>query len=193
MTHSIYTFLWPIIKPYRWWFLLMFQATILSGFYFPLNNYAIKCVIDAFSTNAILNYGDLITPIIIFVLAQIGLDLSWRLHDIAVWHAEPYVHRSIILKAYDYIQRHSYSYFQNNPSGTIISKLKGIIDGYEKLFSSLCHVVGKTLATVVICIASLIFINPYIFLFMFCWGLLVCGLTIPMSFKLKRLSEASRS
>lgn len=188
---SIYAFLWPIIKPYRWWFALMFQATILTGFYFPMNNYAIKSIVDAFSEHAVLQYSQLIMPITVFILAQIGLDLSWRLHDIAAWHAEPYVHRAIILNAYDYIQQHSYRYFQNHPSGTIISKLKGIIDGYETLFSSLCHVVGKSFLTVLICIFSLAFINGYIFLFMLIWGILVSVLTIPMSFKLKRLAEAT--
>lgn len=189
MIKSIYAFLWPIIKPYRWWFVLMFQATILTGFYFPMNNYAIKSIVDAFSEHEVLQYSQLIMPITVFILAQIGLDISWRIHDIAAWHAEPYVHRAIILNSYDYIQQHSYSYFQNHPSGTIISKLKGIIDGYENIFSSLCHVLGKSFLTVLICIVSLAFINLYIFLFMLFWGVLVSVLTLPMSFKLKRLAE----
>ena len=140
MIKSIYSFLYPIIRPYRWWFVLMFQATLLTGFYFPMNNYAIKSIVDAFSEHSTLQYSEFILPIVVFILSQIGLDLSWRIHDFASWHAEPYVHRAIILKSYDYIQQHSYSYFQNHPSGMIISKLKGIIDGYENLFSSLCHV-----------------------------------------------------
>jgi ATP-binding cassette subfamily B protein len=191
MFKSIYDFLWPIIKPYRWWFVLMFQATLLTGFYFPMNNYAIKSIVDAFSEHDVLNYGQLIMPITVFILAQIGLDVSWRIHDIAAWHAEPYVHRAIILKSYDYIQQHSYSYFQNHPSGTIVSKLKGIVDGYETIFSSLCHVVGKSFLTVIICIFSLAFINTYVFLFMLFWGIIVSALTIPMSFKLKRLAEVT--
>jgi len=189
MFKSIWAFLWPIIKPYRWWFVLMFQATLLTGLYFPMNNFAIKSVVDAFAGHDVLQYGQLIMPITVFVLAQIGLDVSWRLHDIAAWHAEPYVHRAIILKSYDYIQQHSYSYFQNHPSGLIISRLKGIIDGYESIFSNLCHVSGKSFLTVVICICSLAFINGYIFLFMLFWAALVSILTIPMSFKLKRLAE----
>ncbi|MFT4059077.1 MAG: ABC transporter ATP-binding protein [Legionella sp.] len=191
MIKSIYAFLWPIIKPYRWWLVLMFQATVLTGFYFPMNNYAIKSIVDAFSEHDILQYSQLIVPITVFILAQIGLDLSWRIHDIAAWHAEPYVHRAIILNSYDYIQQHSYSYFQNHPSGIIISRLKGIIDGYESIFSSLCYVVGKSFLTVLICIFSLAFINTYIFLFMLFWGVLVSTLTIPMSFKLKRLAEVT--
>lgn len=189
MYPSIYAFLWPIIKPYRWWFILMFQATLLTGFYFPMNNFAIKSIVDAFSTYSVLHTSQLVWPITIFVIAQIGLDVSWRIHDIASWHAEPYVHRAIILKSYDYIQHHSYSYFQNHPSGMVISKLKGIVDGYETLFSNLCHVLGKSFLTVIVCIFSLLFINTYIFLFMFSWSLLVCAISVPMSFKLKHLAE----
>lgn len=191
MSKSIYTFLWPIIKPYRWWFVLIFQAPILTAFYFPMNNYAIKTIVDAFSQHEVLHYGQLVLPISVFIAAQIGLDFCWRLHDIAEWKAEPYVHRGIILNAYDFIQHHSYGYFQNHPSGTIISKLKGIIDGYESIMSSLCYVVGKSFLTVLVCIFSLAFINSYIFIFMLFWGVFTCALTIPMSFKLKRLAEAT--
>jgi ATP-binding cassette subfamily B protein len=154
-----------------------------------MNNYAIKSIVDAFSDHSTLEYSGLILPIVVFILAQIGLDLSWRIHDFASWHAEPFVHREIILRSYDYIQKHSYSYFQNHPSGMIISKLKGLIDGYETLFSSLFHVVGKSFLTVLICIFSLAFINTYVFVFMLLWGIAVCALTLPMSFKLKRLAE----
>jgi ATP-binding cassette, subfamily B, bacterial len=189
MIQSIYGFLWPIIKPYKWWYVLVFQATILTGFYFPLNNFAIKYIVDAFAMQEVFQISQLVTPISVFIFSQIALDLSWRLHDIAAWHAEPYVHRAIILKSYDYIQHHAYSYFQNHPSGTIISKLKGIIDGYESIFRSVCHVLGKSLMTVLICIFSLAFINFSIFLFMLFWGILVSVLTIPMSYKLKRLAE----
>jgi len=177
------------MKPYRWWYVLMFQATFVTGFYFPLNNFAIKTVVDTFSQHTTLQYSQLTIPIVVFILAQVGLELAWRLSEFATWHVDPYVQRDILLKSYDYVQNHSYGYFQNHPSGTITSKLKGIIDGYESIISTLYHVVGKNFITVVICIFSLAFINLYIFLFMLLWGMLVSMVTIPISFKLNRLGE----
>ena len=133
MLKNMFNFIWPLMRPYKKWYFLMFQATILTGFYFPMNNFAIKSVVDAFTTDATIQLNQILFPVTIFVLAQLGLEISWRISEFAAWHVEPYVNQAIILKPYDYIQHHSYSYFQNNPSGMIISKLKGIVDGFEMI------------------------------------------------------------
>ena len=45
-TYSIKTFLIQIIKPYFWWYVLMFQAPILTAFYYFGNNYWSQIFID---------------------------------------------------------------------------------------------------------------------------------------------------
>ena len=140
---TAWKFLWQVIKPYRWWYVLILQAPVLTAFYIFANNYSFKLLIDAFSTESTITYGYLIFPITLFITAQIALDVIWRLSNFAEWKAEPYARRKLLLTAYDYVQYHSYSYFQNTPSGTIISKLKGILDGYDSVFANLHHVVGK--------------------------------------------------
>ena len=185
---GIREFMWQAIKPYRWWLLLMFQATFISSSYIFINNYAMKLVVDAFS-EAHTAYGDLVYPIALFVMAQIVLDVSWQLSNFAAWHTEPFVHKNILLKSYDYIQHHSYSYFQNHPSGTIISKLKGILDGYDHIFANLHFKIGKSFLTVVISIFSLLLVNRSVFLFILIWSIVLVLVMYPMSLKLNRLSS----
>ncbi len=185
---SIYQFLWQVIKPYRWWYALMFQATIVTAFYFFMNNYAIKLVVDAFASDQV-QYHELVRPITIFIIAQIALDVAWRFSEFALWHAEPFVHRSIMLKSYDYVQHHSYRYFQNHQSGTIISKLKGIVDGYDKILASLHYKMGKNFLTAMFCVFSLLIVNRTLFIFMLLWSILVIATLGPMSKKLNGLSN----
>lgn len=184
-------FIGNIIKPYRWWYVLMMQAPILTAVYIFVNNYSLKLLIDAFSLDSTPSYQAMAYPIALFISGQIVLDLSWRLSDYGTWHAEPFVKRALLLKAYDYIQYHSYAYFQNTQSGTIISKLKGILDGYDNVFSNIHHLIGKNLCVVILSIFVLLLVNTTVFLFMFAWCILVIMVMYPMTLKLNRLSNTA--
>jgi ATP-binding cassette subfamily B protein len=188
-TPSAWPFLWQNIRSYRWWYALMLQAPIVTAFYVFANNYSLKLLVDVFSIGSQVSYTQLLSPIILFVTAQIGLDVSWRISQIGGWKAEPYVRRNLLLKAYDYIQYHTYRYFQNTPSGTIISKLKGIIDGYDVIFSSIHHTIGKHLCVVIVSIFVLLIVNTAVFLFMLIWCIAVIVILLPMALRLNQLSN----
>jgi ATP-binding cassette, subfamily B, bacterial len=53
---SPWQFLWQNIKPYRWWYALMFQAPVLTALYIFANNYSLKLLIDNFSTGSTIEY-----------------------------------------------------------------------------------------------------------------------------------------
>jgi ATP-binding cassette, subfamily B, bacterial len=191
---SPWQFLWQNIKPYRWWYALMFQAPVLTALYIFANNYSLKLLIDNFSTGSTIEYHHLIFPITLFIIAQITLDVVWRISDFAEWKAEPYVRKSLLLKAFDYVQYHSFQYFQNTPSGTIISKLKGLLDGYNSIFANLHHVVGKHFCVIVVSIFVLLIVNVSVFWFLLAWCILFIAIMLPMAIKLNHYSnEAAES
>ncbi len=186
---SVWQFLWQVIKPYRWWYVLMLQAPVLTAFYIFANNYSFKLLVDAFSINGPIQYSQLVFPIAVFITAQIALDVIWRVSNFAEWKCEPFARRKLLSTAYDYVQYHSYSYFQNTPSGTIISKLKGILDGYDTVFSNLHHVVGKHFCVVFVSIFVLLIVNTSVFFFMLIWCILFTVIMLPMALKLSQLSN----
>jgi len=182
-------FLWSVIKPYKWWYALMFQAPIMTAFYVFANNYSLKLLIDAFSNTINIQYWNLVYPITLFIVAQILLDVVWRVSNFAEWSAEPYVRKQLLLNAYDYIQYHSYRFFQNTPSGAVVSKLKGIIDGYDVIYSSLHHTMGIAFCIVFILTISLLFVSVPVFLFMVVWCIVCFIIFYPMGLKLNQLSS----
>ena len=186
---TAWKFLWQVIKPWRWWYVLILQAPVLTAFYIFANNYSFKLLIDAFSIESTITYAHLVFPITLFITAQIALDVIWRLSNFAEWKAEPYARRKLLLTAYDYVQYHSYSYFQNTPSGTIISKIKGILDGYDSVFANLHHVVGKHFCVVLVSIFVLLVVNTSVFLFMLVWCMIFLIVMLPMAKKLNHLSN----
>lgn len=187
--HSAWHFLWQVIKPYRWWYVLMLQAPVLTAFYIFANNYSFKLIVDAFSNETITSYYQLLFPILLFIIAQITLDVVWRISDFAEWKAEPYARQRLLASAYNYVQYHSYSYFQNTPSGTVISKLKGLLDGYDSVFANIHHIVGKHFCVVVVSVFVLLVVNLNVFYFMLAWCVLVMAIMLPMALKLNQLSN----
>jgi ATP-binding cassette subfamily B protein len=137
--NTIIKFLWSVIKPYKWWYLLMIQAPIIGSFYKVANSYAIKLVVDVFTSNELPEYSNLIYPITLFIGAILVMEAGWRASHFAWMKSQPFVRANITAKAYDYIQNHSYNFFQNTHSGAIASKIKGIETGYNNLWFGIHH------------------------------------------------------
>lgn len=167
----------------------MLQAPVLTAFYIFANNYSFKLLVDAFSNQTITSYSQLVFPIVLFITAQIVLDVVWRISDFAEWKAEPYARQRLLSSAYNYVQHHSYQFFQNTPSGMVISKLKGILDGYDSVFANLHHIVGKHFCIVVVSVFVLLIVNFSVFCFMLAWCVLVMAVMLPMALKLNKLSK----
>ncbi len=158
----------------------MMAAPIIGGFYPFAYNYAIKLFLDTMADQEPLTYQKILFPIVLFLATQLILELVWRISNIAEWKAEPYVRRSILLKSYDYVQHHSYEFFQNNFTGALSSKIKGILDGYDKFWAEMHHGVAVKIFKIIVNLFVLALINFYLGLFIMLW----CALYAPILYKL---------
>ena len=189
--NTIPKFLWSVIKPYKWWYMLMLQAPIIGSFYKVANSYAIKLVVDAFTASAIPEYSNLIYPITVFVGAILVMEAGWRVSHFAWMKSQPFVRASITAKAYDYIQNHSYIFFQNTHSGSIVSKIKGIEAGYNNLWFGMHHRLANPILEIFVTVIALAFINVQLFVFMSIWCLVFFPIMMVMSLKVSKLAKAT--
>ncbi len=185
---SLFAFLWAHIKPYKWFYLVMLSAPITSGFYPFAYNYAIKLFLDAMAASERLTYHQLLFPIILFLGAYCVAELVWRISNIAEWKSEPYVRRSILAQSYDYVQHHDYRFFQDNFTGIISSKLKGLLDGYDKFWAEMHHGLFLKAFKSLVNLCVLACVNLYLGLFIFIWSLLYIPIMYKLSVKLNQLS-----
>lgn len=111
-----------------------------------------------------------------------------RPSNIAEWKAEPLARRDLLLQTYDYIQHHSCHFFQNTQSGVIISKLKGILDGYDYILN-LHHTLGRNFSIVIVSIFVLFFVNSYVFIFILIWCALFITIMYSMGLNLNQISN----
>lgn len=185
---SIILFLWHHIKPYKWLYMVMLMAPVIGAIYPFTYHYAIKLFVDKMSTDATISYSDLLFPITLLLFSQLVMEAAWRIADLAELKAEPYVRRSLLLKSYDYIQHHSYSFFQDNFTGTISSKVKGILDGYDHFWAEMHHGISQRILKIVIsfCVLAIVHIN--LSLFICAWAVLYFPIMYRFSIKLNHLS-----
>lgn len=188
---TIYTFLWSVIKPYKWYYAAMLSAPILGAFYDFANNYALKLVVDAFSGDQEVTYQALFWPIAIFIFAQIYLDFIWRASDIAEWRSEPYVRQSILSKVFEYVEYNPYKFFQNTQSGTITSRIKGILDGYDNFWAALHHDFTARVANTIVLTAVLAVVSVKVCLLVAAWAVSFFFVMYYFSNTLDKLSYAA--
>jgi ATP-binding cassette subfamily B protein len=162
-----------IAKPYRKWYIFLCLAPIFSGVSFTLSNYAIKTIIDTI-IGEIDSYGVFIYPFCIFIGIEILTRFFWSLHDYSEYKIHGNVFRDVIVKPYEYLQNHSYAYFQNNFSGSLVSKIKGISDGYYMFWDNISHRLLENLSLIVCNIIMMGLLSKYLILPVI-FGMLIFG------------------
>lgn len=166
----------------------MLVAPIVSSFYPFVYNYAIKLFLDTMVVDAQLTYKDILFPIFLFFAAQFVLDFVWRISNMASWKSLPFVRRSMLLNSYDYVQHHSYRFFQDNFTGSIGSKLKGVLDGYDRFWVEIHHGLLVKVFKCIVSICALSVVNINLALFVFVWGAVYVPVMYKFTKKLNRLS-----
>ena len=158
MNHN-FKFFWQFLKPYKWYYALMFQAPFLCGFYFIFYNYGVKMILDAVEVNKTFSLGAFLVPVLIFASSEVYVNLVWRVSNYAGLKVHPVVKTQIAHHVYTRVLHYDYKFFQDTPSGSIISKAKGIVDGFYAVFGSLHHnismqVIHTLFPAIAICIVS---------------------------------------
>jgi ATP-binding cassette subfamily B protein len=177
------------IKPYKWHYMVMLMAPIMASFYPLLYNYSIKLFLDAMSSSQNITYQDISIPIIIFLSSQISMDLFWRISNVMQWKSEPYVASNILSYSYNYVQTHSFLFFQSNFTGSVSSKIKGILDGYERVWAELHRGILGGVLSIIISLVALSIVNQNVGLLIFIWALVYIPTISFLSKKLNQLSS----
>jgi hypothetical protein len=60
-------FLMRHMRPYRWHYLIMMMAPLVTGFFPFAWNYAIKMLLDIMEQGGDMSYGAVLTPLLLFI------------------------------------------------------------------------------------------------------------------------------
>ncbi len=114
----------------------MMQAPLIGAFFIPMNNYALKLIVDQITQNANFNIHQIVFPVILFCSASIILELAWRVANYADYKSQPKIEAKIINQGYEMLLTHNFQFFQNNLSGKIASKISDLRNNYMAIFDN---------------------------------------------------------
>ncbi len=186
---EVFSFLWQSIKKYKIYYFLMILAPIMGSFYKPIVYYAIKMMVDIIAKTPEISFKQLMTPLLIYLFADLVLSLVWRLSQIALWRSEPYVQQGIILKALDKILSFRYSFFQNTASGSLVSKVKGLFDGYTELWAQLYYGVTFWILASLTTGVSIFFVSGKLGFILLIWTFLYMIINYFLAKKINKLAQ----
>lgn len=186
------SFLWEVIKPYRYYYLMMALAPLGSGIYPILYNYAVKLVIDLFTIETSITVHQALVPIAVFIGAQMIVDIGWRLHNFAQLKAIPYVFQNMMEKICQHVFYLPYAYFQDNFSGSISGKMRDIGNNYYKMHQAIEFQLSRPALITLFSGVALAFVNLQVFLFVAAFVSLYTPLALKFFKKLSLLEKAKQ-
>ncbi len=186
------SFLWSVIKPYKYFYLMMAVAPVCSGIHPILYSYAVKLLIDLFTKFEHITFAQAFWPIFWFVMAQAVLDGGWRLHNFAQLKTIPYVFQNIMDRICQHVFYLSHIYFQNNLSGTITAKIRGIGDKYYSMHQSIEFKLSRPLLITVFSGIALVLVNYKIFLFVLGFTAVYSCLAVKFFSQLAKMEQAKQ-
>ena len=191
-THNPISFIWSVIKPYKYHYLIMMMAPFANGIYPIMYNYAVKLLIDLFTQNQYIDFSQSWKPVALFVGAQVMLDWAWRAHNFAQLKCMPYIMQNMMDKVCNHCFNLSYSFFQNNLAGSIVGKVKGIGDNYFRMHQALEHKLTKPLLISMFSGIALACINIKIFLFILVFTIIYSPIAFKFFTKLAKMEQKTQ-
>lgn len=133
--------------------------------------YGLKIIIDKavrFSNDGD-NFFEVIQPYILFyLLVWIVLCLDMRLLDWIKLKLFPSMRKDVMTDNFSYLNQHSYNYFQNNFSGSLINKIVdlqgGVVDILTIIDDSYAQILGLIIAAL-----TLLIVHPFFALLLLVW------------------------
>lgn len=183
---TLFAFFWHFIKE-RWGWLLLAQIFALSwSIDHTLWPYVIMLLIDG-----ITNYtGDksemwsvLATPIWMGASLWIGVEVFNRLSGFITAYQMPKFEASIRMEMFDYVQQHSYSYFNDHFAGSIANKIADMPKSATYIIEQLMRLFIPVLVAFGISIAFFAHLQPMFAYILFGWFVLHIGICLAFSKK----------
>jgi len=176
---TLIAFLWYFLRPYYLTFLGMLGAVFVYAILTSLHPYLMKLIIDDVVTyeqgsgKKLLSV--ILTPAVFFVLLYQAMDFSWALFDYFKLKTMPKVRADIINATFAYLQRHSYSYFQQNFTGSLSNKVADMARGAESVIAQFVEPIFSQLTALFIATATIYFVNALAGLVLLVWSFFFLG------------------
>ena len=184
---TLYYF-WETMDHYRIWGILIMVSIGMAT--------VIDSIIPIYFKNFFnILAGDQVKTVIVSVLFSILLTIGflklvrwflWRVGIFVLNFYESRVMADLSEKCFSYVHQHSYTYFSNTFTGSVVKKMKSFVSAFETLADQVFFELWPTLVTIVVMTVVLTKVNIWLGLGMLSWVILLIAINwIFTKYKLK--------
>lgn len=189
---SLLKFLWYFARGYRYKILGLLCVAIFWAAYVSLSPYALKLLIDTVADTAdnpteLLNVVWL--PALFYVSLGFSNGMAFRFYDWLSLRVFPEMKSRITLEMFNYVEVHSYSYFQSNFAGTLANKINDMAKSATVVIANLIEYFFARFLCMVIGAITMFLVNPYFSMILVTWEVIFVCTSLYFAKKGHRYSE----
>jgi ATP-binding cassette subfamily B protein len=180
------SFLFNAAKPFKFYIGLHLFVIVYCAIDISLWPYVSKLLIDELSSTPRAQIISEVWPAaLLLVILTILPGLIWRICDYSWAKFTPLLKKKIISEAMSYVMKHSHTFFQNNFSGALSSKIRDLFNVTPKLIEMILYSFLKVTLCVIAAFLTLLSVHKY-----FAFGLIFwAGLFILMAIRAAKLTN----
>ena len=176
-------------KPFRLYLALHAFVIIYNAIDISLWPYVSKRLIDGLAASKPENVIQEIWPTaLLLVILTILPNLIWRLSDYAWAKLMPAMKKKIVAETMDYVMQHPHSFFQNNFSGALASKIRDLFNSTPKLLDMMLYSFANVALSLVIAFFTLLSVHKLFALGLVLWAALFVAMAISAAKLTNRMS-----
>lgn len=175
--------LWRGMKPNKLWFFVVIFSMMFINIVDILIPLLYKKFFDIITTSSdkMAIAPSLLNVIILVAILNFIIWVTHRILSYANNIFQPATIAKLKQQSYDYLMEHSYDFFSNNFTGSLVQRVNRFARAFERLADRLSFDVIPLLVQIVSVIIVLIFIQPFIALSISVWAVLLISLNISFS------------
>ena len=177
----IFKYYWPHLKRYKRTSAINFLSYGLgvagSTIFVPL---LYKRIVDVVSltTDPSSVSNTLIRTTLILAVGIFSYNLFYRIGDYAMSFSQSHMLKDISDDAFKRLQKHSYQFFSNTFTGSIVAKLRRYVNAFETIHDQLLFAVWMGGLNLLFSVAVLVWVSPLLAGIFFIWLTCYVGMTL---------------
>ena len=186
----VFSFSKKIIYPFRWYVLLQIMISIILAFDTSFRPYLLKLILDCIP-NASSNgtFSELVRLVVLYLIIAVLIVFLYRFYDYLILKSVPKMKKQIGALLSEQLMGHAHSFFQNNLSGSLASKINDVVAGIPNILKVSIQDLFFQLVTILVAIITLSFVDIKFSIGLLIWIIIFIGGSLLSTKGAKTLSE----
>jgi len=174
--NKLFSFITTFLKPYRWHFFALVCLTLFAGAISSIETMLLRYMLNCVAERISKNFAGILLVAGMYGVWWLVVGLQWRSYEYLYMKTFPNLESDIVLNLFDYTQRHSHNFFQEQFAGGIANRVIEMGENVCKILTMILEQFGRKFFTILFAFITLTTVHPYLGAIFFCWMFILLSL-----------------